>query len=164
MNGVYRKDNGEIIIGQSLKAFIHNGAHFLIDLKVYKDGMIDCWGLVSLEEFIEKVRSGWVKASVPEGEEIRIYPLGDFKIKECTCYVTEQDLIKEVKDLLNELNQKPTSLDLCQKAYDKYNREPTEENRERLKRAYEQVPEHNRKYLGDTDTKDLPIRDSIYGA
>ncbi|WP_406491689.1 hypothetical protein OG936_00440 [Streptomyces sp. NBC_00846] len=36
---------------------------------IHADGLIDCWGLVTLEEFQEKLRSGWVATSLPDGAE-----------------------------------------------------------------------------------------------
>ena len=38
----------------------NGGTYFLTDLKVYADGMIDCWGLVDFTTFRQKVASGWV--------------------------------------------------------------------------------------------------------
>ncbi|WP_329199195.1 MULTISPECIES: DUF7639 domain-containing protein [unclassified Streptomyces] len=31
------------------------------------DGLIDCWGLVTLDEFEQKPRCGWVATDLPEG-------------------------------------------------------------------------------------------------
>lgn len=40
---------------------LRNGAtYYLSDLKVYADGLIDCWGLVDVDGFREKVGQGWV--------------------------------------------------------------------------------------------------------
>lgn len=38
-----------------LPAFICNGSYFLTDLTIYEDGDIDCWGIVSFKEFLQKV-------------------------------------------------------------------------------------------------------------
>ena len=51
----------------------------------------------------------------------------------------------------------------CREAYREYLDHPTVANRERLKRVYEEVPEHHRMYVGDMDTKDIPVRTIIYG-
>jgi hypothetical protein len=61
-------DDGERIEGTWRPAFIKNGdTYFLTDLKIYADGLIDCWGLVDIDGFREKVRSGWVATSLSEG-------------------------------------------------------------------------------------------------
>ena len=39
------------IPGTLLHAFIHNGWYILAEIKVYQDGMIDCWDLVNFEGF-----------------------------------------------------------------------------------------------------------------
>ncbi|MFD4764425.1 hypothetical protein ACFWOJ_38155 [Streptomyces sp. NPDC058439] len=42
---------------------------------IYADRLIDCWGLVTLEEFQEKLRSGWVATSLPDGAEASAHDL-----------------------------------------------------------------------------------------
>ncbi|MEV6855354.1 hypothetical protein AB0M89_16300 [Streptomyces microflavus] len=54
----YRTADGVRIPGTWRHAFIRNGSYFLTDLFIYADGLIDCWGLVTLEEFEEKLRTG----------------------------------------------------------------------------------------------------------
>ncbi len=74
------------------------------------------------------------------------------------------EFIKEVADTINQLNGRQTSADICLLAYNNYIAQRTEEAREQLKKAYESVPEHNRRFmLGDQDVKDIPIRMIIYG-
>src|SRR5262245_1082684 len=76
---VYREQEGQQIPGISLLAFIHNGpAYYLTEIKVYRDGMVDCWELVDLDEFKKKVASGWVVTTLPEGAEISISLLCGF--------------------------------------------------------------------------------------
>lgn len=163
--GIYRKTKGgEIIFGKALSVFIHNGDYHLVDLKVFQDGKIDCWDLVDFEEFKQKIASGWIQTSIPEGAEVSIFSLGRFKIKDSSMYVKEAELIKEVQDVINELNGRQTTSEICRDVFKGYNQNPTEENKVKLKRAYEDMPEHNRHYvLGDMDSKDYPIRDVIYG-
>lgn len=48
----------------------HNVTHYLTDLLVYADGMVDCWGWVTQEQFRGKVESGWVTTTVPPGEPV----------------------------------------------------------------------------------------------
>ena len=63
----------------TLPAFICNGSYFLTDLTIYEDGDIDCWGIVSFEEFLQKVEQGWVTVELPESDnlEISIHGLGE---------------------------------------------------------------------------------------
>lgn len=61
----YRTADGIRVPGTWRHAFIRNGDHYLTDLCVYADGLIDCWGLVTLDEFERKPRSGWVATRLP---------------------------------------------------------------------------------------------------
>lgn len=161
--GIYREQDGRKIFGKSLSIFIHNVSFHLTKLKIFEDGKIDCWGLVDFEEFKQKVANGWVRTSIPEGSELSIFPLGDYKIQNSSTLVKEEEFIKEVQDVIDELNGRPTTSEKCREMYEGYNEKSTEENKQRLKKAYENVPEHNRCYiLGDMDNKDRPIKEAIY--
>ncbi len=65
-------------------------------------------------------------------------------------------------DFHNELSGNETSLEKCRNAYYQYLIYPDEETREQLKQAYESVPEHERIYLGDMDTRDTDYQRIIY--
>ena len=53
---IYRNgENGEIIRGIGLSAFIHNWHYYETIIGVFEHGTIDCWGLVNFEEFKTKV-------------------------------------------------------------------------------------------------------------
>ena len=161
--GIYREENGKKIFGKSIFVFIHNLDYYLAQLKIYEDGKIGCWGLVDFEEFKKKINEGWIKTIIPEGSRVSVFPLGKFYIKEPYFGVKEEELIKEVQDIINELNNKPSTSELCYKAYKKYDKNSTEKNKMDLKVAYENIPEHNRRYvLSDMDLKDSPIREIIY--
>jgi hypothetical protein len=161
---ISRLEEGKEIPGLFHHAFIHNGPYFLTEIKVYQDGMVDCWGLVDIEEFKQKVRQGWVVTSLPEGAEVSISFLADFKATNVETWIEEEEFVKEVLDDIEFLNGRPTADVRCQQAYEKFQQEPSEEARQALREAYEAMPEHNRRYvLGDMDVKDIPIRMIIYG-
>ena len=162
---ITRIKDGVTVEGKTLKAFIHNGAHhFLTDIKVYKDGLIDCWGFVDINGFKGKIASGWVVTSLPEGARVSIAGgLVDFTATDINAHVREEEFVKEVADIIEGLNDRPTSSETCLAALKAYTSAPSEEAREALRIAYEAVPEHNRRYLGDMDVKDFPIRMIIYG-
>lgn len=46
MRNTYRIENKEIIIGFALPVFICNLNYHLTEIQIFKDGKIDCWGLV----------------------------------------------------------------------------------------------------------------------
>jgi hypothetical protein len=160
---IHRKAGSNTIPGYLLPIFIKNGPHHLTSLKVYQDGMVDCWELVSFKRFQQRVEDGWVVTRLPEGAEVFAFPLGSFVATKVKNFVTETELVKEVADAIEELNGRPTSMARCLEAYEAYNAAPSDEARERLRTAYEAMPAHNRRYvLGDMDSKDFPIRRIIY--
>lgn len=162
--GIYREENGQIILGVSHLIYISNAGYHLTELKIYADGMIDCWEMVSFDEFKSKVNSGWVVTELPEASEVSVFPLGSFTAANVGNSIKPEDLIKEVADIIEQLNDRPTTSDICQKAFEEYQKEPNEANKKKLKEAYEAIPEHNRIYvLGDMNQKDNPIKSIIYG-
>ena len=164
LDRIYRKDGQREIAGALLPVFIKNGSHhFLTSLKVWQDGSIDCWEHVSLKGLEHKIASGWVVTALPEGAEVSVHSLGRFKATEVHSFVAEAELLKQVADVIEELNDRPTSADRVREALRKYAEQQTPENKEQLRIAYEAVPAHLRMYLGDQDRKDFPIRVILYG-
>ena len=158
----YRIKDGKIIKGVLYAAFIHNFNFHLTDIKVYEDGMIDCWGLVDFEGFKEKVKSGWVRTQLPEDASFSMFPLGHAKCEKFSSAKTEEDFVLEVEDTIAKLQGRPGREDHCREVFEEFLREPTESKRTQLEVAYQNVPEHLRRYLlGDMDFKDGPIRKAI---
>lgn len=77
--------------------------------------------------------------------------------------VSPKDRILELDDMLSELLGKLSVGRLCVDSYAEYERNPSPENKELLREAYERVPDHLRCYCGDMDTKDGNIRRVLYG-
>ena len=156
---IYRKtQDGQIIFGKGLPAFIHNGDYHQEIIEVYADGLINCWQLVDLDGFKQKVREGWVVTQVPAGKQITCHHLF-YGRSTLTCYVEIDEFVKEVEDTIRDLQEQPTSSDLCEEAFCAYLREPTTEHHVALRDAYERVPRHLRVYvLHDMDAKDGPIK------
>ena len=125
--------------------FIKNGGtYFLTDLKVYADGMIDCWGLVDFTTFRQKVASGWVATTFSQGAEASAHHLAQWRFDEPQPWVTAQQLIAEVADEIEHLAGRPTSEERCLAALDRYLDDPSAEHLAALRNAYLAVPEHLR--------------------
>jgi hypothetical protein len=156
---IYREtEAGSIIKGIGLPAFINNGGYHQVLIGVYEDGLIDCWGLVTLQEFKEHVRSGWVVTQVPKGAPVSFHHLFSGKC-DFECYVKVEELVKEVEDVLGQFHGVSTSSQRCVDAFRRYLFAPSVPLREALREAYTAVPEHLREYLlGDMDSRDGPIR------
>ncbi|MFG3491621.1 NADAR family protein [Streptomyces sp. NPDC047972] len=160
----HRTADGVRIPGTWRPAFIRNGDYFLTDLFIYTDGLIDCWGLVTLDEFAKKLESGWVATTLPDGASVSSHELAAWKVSEPRTWLTPELLLGEVRDTIDQLNGRPDSTDRCLAAVDVFLADPTEENREAARTALLAVPETQRCYaLGDMDLKDRPLRVLVAG-
>ena len=156
---IYRNgENGEIIRGIGLSAFIHNWDYHETIIGVFEDATIDCWGLVNFEEFKTKVAEGWVVTEVPKGARISCHHLyyGNSTLE---FYIKIDEFVKEVEDTIALLQGKQTVAETCIQAFARFLTLPTEENKSSLREAYNAIPKHLRIYvLGDMDCKDSAIR------
>lgn len=161
----HRTADGVRIPGTWRHAFIRNGGDFfLTDLFIYADGLIDCWGLVTLDEFEGKLRSGWVATDLPEGGRASAHNLAAWQFGEPHTWLTPELLLAEVRDTVEQLNGRPDSTARCLAALDVFLADRTEENRATARDAYLAIPETQRHYaLGDMDQKDRPLQVLVAG-
>lgn len=145
--------------------FIHNGGtYFLTDLTVYADGMIDCWGPVTVDELAGKLASGWVATEFEEGGRASVHGTATWRFTEARSWVTPEMLLGEIRDDIERLNKRPDSIRRTGVALEAFRREPTEARRAALLAAYLEIPEHRRRAaLGDMDAKDIPLKTLSYG-
>lgn len=163
-SSIYRTEGDKRIEGKALNMLIHNMTYHYTEVKVYEDGMIDCWGLVDIAGFKKKIKEGWIVTEIPEGGELSLPNVGIIKVKESIHAFSTDDLITLVEDTISKLNGTYIEKSkICLEAYQAYLNEQTDENKEKLKIAYEAVPRYERAFLGDQDVKDIPIRMAIYG-
>lgn len=142
--------------------------YYLAQLTIFEDGILEFSRLPktvlhNIKELEELINSEQIRTELDQGITVKIYNLGEFDIVSKKYGTDLADKVTEIKDTYNRLNDLPTSKQTCIELYRNYNENPIEENKEKLKIAYEQVPKHKRLYLGDMDVKDIPIRMIIYG-
>lgn len=160
----HRIADGVRVPGTWRPAFIRNGDYFLTDLFVYADGLIDCWGLVTLEEFEEKLRSGWVATELPDGAWASAHDLASWRFAGPRTWLTPELLLAEIRDTIDQLNDRPDSTGRCLAAVDAFLADRTEEKRSAARTAYLAIPETQRHYaLGDMDRKDGPLQVLLAG-
>ena len=160
----------EKIDGEKTNIFWQNefGDFYLVRLDIYDNNSIIVNRLkepfeINLNKLEEMISNGNILTEVPLNSKVQIYGLGHFQIIELLyCNDVSQKLL-EIKDTLRVLNGEPSSLDICRKEYEEYLQNPSNELKEQLKTAYENIPEHERRFVGDMDMKDIPIRMIIYG-
>src|SRR4051794_20453716 len=128
-------DDDERVDGVFAMAFIHNFQYHLTHISVFRDGMIDCWGLVTFEEFKQKVRSGWVVTQPPPNAKVSVSFLADFTAKDASYWIDPEEFIREVADEIEQLNGRPTSSDACRAAWKVYEASPSDVNKEALRAA-----------------------------
>ncbi len=162
--GVYRvSDTGEEIAGATLPLFwsAPDGIA-LTECFVYADGRASI-GYKGELRSIDEVRAFFdtdrIRTSVNDGVWITVPGLGRFQVTKGHWYVEKDELWKNILNTLNVLRGEPDVIDVCYQAFVAYQKEPTAENREILRAAYEAVPEHHRMYTQrDQDAKDGTIR------
>ncbi|MCF2528989.1 NADAR family protein [Yinghuangia soli] len=161
----YRMADGRRIPGTWRHAFIRNGGtHFLTDLVVYADGLVDCWGLVTLDELAQQLRSGWVATDLPDGGKASAHGLAAWTFAEPRSWLTPELLLAEIRDDIDRLNGRPDATGRCLAAVRAFLADRTEENRAVAREGYLAIPETKRHYaLGDMDSKDWPLRVLVAG-
>ncbi|GIG56935.1 hypothetical protein Lfu02_13070 [Longispora fulva] len=155
----FRMVDEERIEGTWRPVFVRNGeTFFLTDLIMYADGVVECWGMLTLDEFRAKLDSGWITVTPVDGAPVSTFELATWDFANSDAWLTPDGLFAEVRNEMDRLAGRPTAEDRCDAAVDAFVREPTEENRAALLAAYLAVPEHERMFLGDMDVKDWPYR------
>lgn len=155
----YRDVDGRRVEGTWRPIFVHNGGYFLTELMVYADGLIDCGdGLITFDEFWARVASDRVVTAIPRGARASVHLLASWIFVDPEMHITADELVAEVADELERLAGRPTAADRCRAALDALRAEPTEERRADLRRAYQAVPPHLRRFLGSMDDRDTTIQ------
>jgi len=90
----------------------------------------------------------------PLGMSVHIMALGTIEIADVLRAAQPAEKLKELLDYPNKLNKRGTARDRCMAIYHEYLEYPCEATRERLREAYEAVPDHERMYLGKMASKD----------
>jgi hypothetical protein len=119
-NKTSRIQDGEEIPGMYTQAFIRNGWYFVSEIRVYQDGMIDCWELVDFEGFKQKIKQGWVVTTLPNNALVSVSRLGRLTATAVQPALKEDEFIKEVADVIEELNGRPTSMDKCRDTFQRF--------------------------------------------
>lgn len=94
-------------------ALIHNGGYYFVNLQIYEDGLVNCWGMLDLPLFREKLGTGWVVCGVPDGDNISVHDLGSWPVTEGAWELTPAGLYERVRALVAELNPTMENLHDC---------------------------------------------------
>lgn len=118
--------------------------------------------MYQIEEVAELFSNGilFTESNLPF--EVTISDLGEVRFAEVLYAANIEEKQKELLDLFNKLKGVKTTLEVCREAYYNFLANPSDNNRSYLKEKYELVPEHERIYLGDMDSKDMDYQRIIY--
>ena len=160
----------ERIKGEGINVFFQNEKkeYHLVRLDIYgKDSIfVNRYAMpfeIDLTQLEQMISAKKIITEIPVGAKVQILGLGSFKIKKQIYCILISEKLLEIKDTINLLNGEPSTVDICRNIYKQYLIDPTELIKEKLKVAYENIPEHERIYVGDMDVKDTAIRMIIYG-
>ncbi|MDR1154249.1 MAG: hypothetical protein LBL04_06015 [Bacteroidales bacterium] len=123
---------------------------------------IDHLGMITEDELKSQMMQNLIFTSPPLNVPIHLGTLGIVEASEISWEVSAGEKWKEIFDYKNELNNKPTASAAAVSAYHAYLEHPTDKSKETLRAAYEAVPEHERMYLGDMDSKDWDYQRILY--
>lgn len=140
----YRIIDNQRIEGRIFHAIRFNHKYFFVEVKVYADGIIECWEPFNLSSFNAYLESGKIRVDVPNGTSIHIYNLGEINVKEFLPEKTKEDFIKEIEDCIKELNGKKGRVSKCVDGYETYLLKGDRDSLNALKKLYDDLPSHQR--------------------
>ncbi|WP_145408225.1 DUF7638 domain-containing protein [Paenibacillus xylanexedens] len=158
----------ETIQGDGFSIFMkYEGWHYLVHLVVYENGKVVIYQLPNHVEMVIDELAAWFQdgtffTTIDRPVAIRILDLGEVTFSEEQYAENVEDKYQELLDIYKKLTGEQTTFEACRHAYHMYLEDPSEFNRAVLKEKYERVPEHQRMYLGDMDSRDMDYQRIIY--
>lgn len=155
--------------GEKFHIFYRNddSKTYLAQLSIYQTERIEITNLPTkkifqFDDLKILINNNQLTTELNIGEEVIILGLGSFIIKSGEG-ISINSKYNEFLDKYQELNGKENSISKCSKIFEEYKLHPTFKLKQELKEAYEKVPEHQRMFVGNMDTKDYEVRQVIYG-
>lgn len=109
----------------------------------------------SLDEIFEMLDRNELVINIDGAQWVKIEGLGEVLLEANNLGKNRMDEMKAViREMVLSVAGEETAHDKCVRAYHAYLEEPSDFTREMLRKAYEAVPECERMYLGDMDTRD----------
>lgn len=157
----------DLLDGSDAHIFLHkDGKLLLTDMYAYKDGTFSVDGLgeeyLSFEDITRLFKDKTLRTAPKKGETLSFGALGEAEVETAYKPVSQKQKLAELENKSLRVQNKPDAHDRCINAYHAYLVEPTDFYREKLRKAYEAVPEHERCFLGDMDTRDSDFRRILY--
>jgi hypothetical protein len=140
---------------------------YLAQLSVFEDGKIELTNIpekqvFELSELKKLIDEKKLLSEIALKERVTILGFGSFEISDGKGVVIQNKYL-EILDIFNKLQGIEGTLEICRKIFEEYKKQPSEELKNKLKIAYENIPQHQRIFVGDMDTKDHEVKRIIYG-
>lgn len=157
----------DLLSGDNARIFLNkDGKLLLTELYAYKDGTFSVDGLgeeyLTFDDIGKLFKDKTLRTSPKKGEVVSFGAPGEAEVEVMRKPISSKQKLSELENKSLRVQDKPDAHDRCIAAYHAYLVEPTDFYRERLREAYEAVPEHERCYLGDMDTRDSDFRRILY--
>lgn len=156
-------------LGKSIYLFYRakNEKLYLAQLSVFEDGNIEITNIpekqiFNLSDLPTLIEEKILLSKIPLNERVNILGFGSFEVSDGDG-VDIQNKYLEILDTFNKLQGGEGTLEICRKLFEEYKKRPSEELKNKLKIAYENIPQHQRIFVGDMDTKDHEVKRIIYG-
>ncbi|OWA37676.1 hypothetical protein B9G55_06415 [Saccharibacillus sp. O16] len=159
---------GSPVEGRSLSLFRRVGDQVILsELTLYADGRAALYSEQEevyghLDDVMQRLDRGELTAQLEMPARVQIPGLGTVVFTQALYEVEHAEKRKEIEEEMTKAQGGETAFEACKKAYVDYLIEPTERARQRLREAYEKVPEHRRMFLGSMDNKDEDYQRIIY--
>ena len=151
---IYIEKNGQKVFGEKLPVITCNrGEYYFIYMTIFQDGTIDCGGYKDLEQISVEIEEGKLLNSLPENVELEC-ELGMISSSSFEPDKKNEDLIKEIEDIINELNNRDTRRTICENAYKTYLIDPSDANFTVLRQSFDDLPSHQKVLFEYIETKD----------
>ena len=151
--------------GDSSSMFLQKDNMFhLVNITAFADAsyQVAGEGIFTAQEITDMVDKKLLICAPPPDVPVRIMDLGTIEIDNVFWAAEPFEKLKELLDIPNKFAKKGTVHERCRAAYHRYLEWPSEAAREWLRKTYEAVPEHERGYLGDMDSKDWDYRRILF--
>ena len=155
--------------GEKLWLFMrHEGRCLLVNVCIFKSGVVEITHpelalSLSLDELEKLWHEGCFLTNFETPTEVSCGELGILNLVNDKTTWFEELANKREEILANfEKLQGKSRHEACRQAYYQYLEYPGDDTREYLRKAYENVPEHERKYLGGMDSRDADYLRILY--
>ncbi len=99
--------------GVTTHGIIYNGNYYFTDIEVYSDGLINCWDMVDLKQFKNKLKTDWVVVEISNHQRLYIHHVGYVEITEGNWKYNKRSYNKYITSIVKSLNPRMENIFNC---------------------------------------------------